>query len=211
MHPILANTVVDLFLKGGPIMYPLLVAALVALAVVGERFLWWLGHTSRRNPKLVTKVLAAAEQGQWDQATQLAQGSADPVAKVLTAGLEHRTTSLEGAIQVASGVELREAARFIPTLDTLVTLAPLLGLLGTVTGIMGSFNSIGSDELSVIHVTGGIGEALIATAAGLGIAIATLIPLNILTTRLAGLQSDIEAAATTLQVAAHKQEATRQR
>jgi biopolymer transport protein ExbB len=85
-----------------------------------------------------------------------------------------------------------------------VTLAPLLGLLGTVTGIMGSFNSIGVDEIAVAKVTGGIGEALIATAAGLGIAIFCLIPLNILSSRLASLQAEIEAAATTLQVSLQK-------
>ncbi len=205
MQPILANVVVDLFLKGGPIMYPLLVAAVVAVAVAGERLLWGFRQTARRDQTLVAKVLAAAEHGRWEEAVTLAGSSQDPVAKVLAAGLEHRETSLEGAIQVAAARELREAGRFIPTLDTLVTLAPLLGLLGTVTGIMGSFNSIGTDELAVTKVTGGIGEALIATAAGLGIAITTLIPLNILTTRLAGLQADIEAAATTLQVAAQKQ------
>ena len=205
MQPILANVVVDLFLKGGPIMYPLLIAAVVAVAVAGERLLWWFRQTSRRDEALVAKVLDAAEHGRWEEAYKLAGSSQDPVAKVLAAGLEHRETSMEGAIQVAAGRELREAGRFIPTLDTLVTLAPLLGLLGTVTGIMASFNSIGTDELAVTKVTGGIGEALIATAAGLGIAITTLIPLNILTTRLAGLQADIEAAATTLQVAAQKQ------
>jgi biopolymer transport protein ExbB len=204
MQPILANIVVDLFLKGGPIMYPLLIAAVVAVAVAGERLLWWFRQASRRDEAIVDKVLDAAEHGRWEEATKLAGSSQDPVAKVLAAGLEHRETSLEGAIQVAAGRELREAGRFIPTLDTLVTLAPLLGLLGTVTGIMASFNSIGTDELAVTKVTGGIGEALIATAAGLGIAITTLIPLNILTTRLAGLQADIEAAATTLQVAAQK-------
>ena len=205
MQPILANVVVDLFLKGGPIMYPLLVAAAVAVAVAGERLLWWFRQGARRDEALVAKVLAAAEQGRWDEAAQLAGSSADPVAKVLAAGLEHRETSMEGAIQVAAARELREAGRFIPTLDTLVTLAPLLGLLGTVTGIMASFNSIGNDELAVTKVTGGIGEALIATAAGLDIAITTLVPLNILNTRLAGLQADLETAATTLQVAAQKQ------
>lgn len=205
MQPILANVVVDLFLKGGPIMYPLLVAAVVAVAVAGERLLWGFRQAARRDAATVAKVLAAAEHGRWEEAATLAGSSQDPVAKVLAAGLEHRETSMEGAIQVAAARELREAGRFIPTLDTLVTLAPLLGLLGTVTGIMGSFNSIGTDELAVTKVTGGIGEALIATAAGLGIAITTLVPLNILTTRLAGLQADIEAAATTLQVAAQKQ------
>lgn len=205
MQPILANVVVDLFLKGGPIMYPLLLAAVVAVAVAGERLLWWFRQASRRDEARVAKVLAAAEHGRWEEALKLAESSCDPVARVLAAGLEHRETSLEGAIQIAAARELREAGRFIPTLDTLVTLAPLLGLLGTVTGIMASFNSIGTDELAVTKVTGGIGEALIATAAGLGIAISTLIPVNILTTRLAGLQADIEAAATTLQVAAQKQ------
>jgi biopolymer transport protein ExbB len=205
MQPILANVVVDLFIKGGPIMYPLLIAAVVAVAVAGERLLWWFRQTTRRDTTLVAKVLESAEHGRWEEAAKLAESSQDPVAKVLAAGLEHRETSMEGAIQVAASRELREAGRFIPTLDTLVTLAPLLGLLGTVTGIMASFNSIGTDELAVSKVTGGIGEALIATAAGLGIAITTLIPLNILTTRLAGLQADIESAATTLQVAAQKQ------
>ena len=205
MQPILANVAVDLFLKGGPIMYPLLVAAVVAVAVAGERLLWWFRQSSRRDEALVSKVLAAAEHGRWEEAMKLAESSQDPVALVLAAGLEHRETSLEGAIQIEAARELREAGRFIPTLDTLVTLAPLLGLLGTVTGIMASFNSIGTDELAVTKVTGGIGEALIATAAGLGIAISTLIPVNILTTRLAGLQADIEAAATALQVAAQKQ------
>jgi hypothetical protein len=81
-------------------------------------------------------------------------------------------------------------------MDTLVTLAPLLGLLGTVTGLMRAFLSVGSAELSVVSVTGGIGEALIATACGLGIAILSLVPFNYFTGRVARLQFELEAAAT---------------
>jgi len=204
MQPLLANAAVDLFLKGGPIMYPLLLAGLVAVAVVAERLLWWVRVAGRRDARAVAAALTAAEAGDWPAAEKAVASSADPVARVLRAGLAHRTGSFEGAVQVASAAELREAARYIGVLDTLVTLAPLLGLLGTVTGIMGSFNSIGSDELAVAKVTGGIGEALIATAAGLGIAIVTLLPLNLLTARLTGLQADLEAAATALQVAIQK-------
>ncbi len=200
----LANTAVDLFLQGGPIMYPLLIAALIAIAVVGERLVWWFRTAGRRDLAAVAAALKAAEAGDWTAAEQAVAKSEDPVARVLRAGLAHRAGSFEGAVQVASAAELREAARFITVLDTLVTLAPLLGLLGTVTGIMGSFTSIGSDELAVTKVTGGIGEALIATAAGLGIAIVTLVPLNLLSSRLSGLQADLEAAATTLQVAIQK-------
>jgi biopolymer transport protein ExbB len=204
MPPLLANAAVDLFLKGGPIMYPLLLAGLVGVAVVAERLLWWVRVAGRRDPRAVAAALAAAEAGDWAAAEQAVAQSADPVARVLRAGLAHRTGAFEGAVQVASAAELREAARYIGVLDTLVTLAPLLGLLGTVTGIMGSFNSIGSDELAVAKVTGGIGEALIATAAGLGIAIVTLLPLNVLSARLTELQADLEAAATALQVAIQK-------
>jgi biopolymer transport protein ExbB len=110
-------------------------------------------------------------------------------------GLNHHHSSMQGALEVAAGHELQAAGRFLGAMDTIVTLGPLLGLLGTVTGIMGSFTSIGSSELAVEKVTGGIGEALIATAAGLGIAITTLIPMNYFHGRLAKLQFELEAAA----------------
>ena len=110
-------------------------------------------------------------------------------------GLNHHHTSMQGALEVAAGHELQAAGRFLGAMDTIVTLGPLLGLLGTVTGIMGSFTSIGDSELAVEKVTGGIGEALIATAAGLGIAITTLIPMNYFHSRLAKLQFELEAAA----------------
>jgi biopolymer transport protein ExbB len=85
-------------------------------------------------------------------------------------------------------------------MDTLVTLAPLLGLLGTVTGLMRAFLNIGSAELSVTAVTGGIGEALIATACGLGIAIFALVPFNYFSARVTQLQFDLETAATNVEV-----------
>ena len=101
---------------------------------------------------------------------------------------------------MAAGVELQKAGRFLTVMDTLVTLAPLLGLLGTVTGIMGSFTSIGSSELAVEKVTGGIGEALIATMCGLGIAILALIPFNYYTSKTTKLQYELETAATNIEV-----------
>jgi biopolymer transport protein ExbB len=95
---------------------------------------------------------------------------------------------------------LQKAGRFLTVMDTLVTLAPLFGLLGTVTGIMKSFTSIGGAELAVEKVTGGIGEALIATACGLGIAIISLIPFNFFTSKTAKLQFELETAATNVEV-----------
>ena len=133
-------------------------------------------------------------------ATKIAEGSEDPIIRMVYRGLNHVNTSLQGALQLAAGIELKRAGRFLMVMDTLVTLAPLLGLLGTVTGLMRAFLNIGEAELSVMAVTGGIGEALIATACGLGIAIFCLIPFNYFTGKVTRLQFELETAATNVEV-----------
>ncbi len=191
----LGNILLHYIDEGGPIMYPILVVAAVAVCLIVERLWWWVALTRQRAPRVLESVYEALEEGKLEEAVRRSAGAADPVVRMVHQGLNHPHTSMEGALQVASGQELRAAGRFLGAMDTIVTLGPLLGLLGTVTGIMGSFTSIGSAELAVEKVTGGIGEALIATAAGLGIAIVTLIPMNYFHSRLASLQFDLEAAA----------------
>ena len=83
-------------------------------------------------------------------AIKIAEGSHDPIIRMIYRGLNHVHTSLQGALQLAAGIELERAGRFLTVMDTLVTLAPLLGLLGTVTGLMRAFLSVGSAELSVV-------------------------------------------------------------
>lgn len=195
-----ANALIDLFKNGGPIMWPIGLVALFAAAVLVERAWWWIQLSRHRQPQQVEEVLTALESGDLAAAQQRSQNATDPVLRVIHAGITHRHASLQGAIQAAAGIELRQAGRFLTALDTIITLAPLLGLLGTVTGIMGSFSSIGGSELAVEKVTGGIGEALIATAFGLGIAIATLIPYNWFHAKVAALQHDIETAANNMEV-----------
>ena len=123
-------------------------------------------------------------------------------------GFNHQHASLQGALQVAAGIEIKRAGRFLVVMDTLVTLAPLLGLLGTITGLIRSFSFLGNEELAVQAVTGGIAEALIATACGLGIAIFALIPFNFFTSRVSNLEFELQTAATNLEVmleAQHKE------
>jgi biopolymer transport protein ExbB len=176
-------------------MYPIAVVTVFAICIFIERVFWWLRFSAKRSVKQLDEVYEKLEAGNLAQAIAHSAKSTDPVVRMIHHGLNHRHTSMQGALEVAAGQELRDAGRFLSAMDTIVTLAPLLGLLGTVTGIMGSFTSIGSSELAVEKVTGGIGEALIATAAGLGIAIGTLVPMNYFHSRLAGLKFDLEAAA----------------
>ena len=194
-HLPLANAVVEFFIDGGPIMYPIAAVGIVAVCVLVERIFWWLRLATKRNPRQLDKVYAALEAGQLAEAISLSRDSTDPIVRMVHHGLNHPHSSMQGALEVAAGHELQAAGRFLGAMDTIVTLGPLLGLLGTVTGIMGSFTSIGGEELAVEKVTGGIGEALIATAAGLGIAITTLVPMNYFHSRLTRLQFELEAAA----------------
>jgi biopolymer transport protein ExbB len=196
----MGNTVVSLFLKGGPVMWPILMCAVVAIAVVGERIFWWWHESRLRDHHALLKILDALQQGNVKEAANLTKGSRDPVIQMVNHGLNEHDSSFQVAMQAAAGAVLRRAGRFLPVMDTLVTLAPLLGLLGTVTGIMRSFTSIGSAELAVGKVTGGIGEALIATACGLCIAIVSLIPLNYFGGKVAELQYELETTASNVEV-----------
>lgn len=198
--PFLANFLVDIIHRGGLIMYPVIAVAAFAVCIVVERIVWWVRLATRRNNALVEQVYAALESGHTAEAITMSRDAKDPVVAMIHHGLNHPHTSLQNALQVAAGLEIQKAGRFLTAMDTVVTLGPLLGLLGTVTGIMGSFQSIGGAELAVEKVTGGIGEALIATAAGLGIAITVLVPMNYFHARLAKLQFDLEVAATNVEL-----------
>jgi biopolymer transport protein ExbB len=187
------NTVFETFFKGGPVMYPLLAVLVVAVAVILERLVWWTIERARRNPNKLDQVYAALEEGNVAAASSLARGSKDPIIRTVWHGLNHVHSSVEGALEVASGVELQRAGRFMSIMDTTITLAPLLGLLGTVTGIMGSFSFVGNADLAPTKVSGGIAEALIATACGLGIAIFTLVFFNFFNSKLSKLQFELQS------------------
>jgi biopolymer transport protein ExbB len=187
------NSIFETFFKGGPVMYPIVAVLIVAVAVILERIVWWTIQTARREPDKLDQVYAALEQGNVAAAINLARDSKDPLVRTVWHGLNHVHASIEGALQVASGVEIQRAGRFMSVMDTTITLAPLLGLLGTVIGIMGSFNFVGNADLAPAKVSGGIAEALIATACGLGIAIFTLIFFNFFNARVARLQFELES------------------
>jgi len=203
-----SNWLISKFHQGGPVMWPILIVSIIGLTVVIERCFWWTGRWFRRDPKRIEKVFTAIEQGDTTEASRLSRGSRDPVLRMMWNGLNHQHTSLQGALQVAAGIEIKRAGRFLVVMDTLVTLAPLLGLLGTITGLIRSFSFLGNEELAVQAVTGGIAEALIATACGLGIAIFALIPFNFFTSRVSNLEFELQTAATNLEVmleAQHKE------
>jgi biopolymer transport protein ExbB len=188
------TSIVHIFIKGGPIMWPMLAASVIALAVVIERVIFLLVEQARRSPKQVNRFFQEVAKGDLQAAVEVANSSRDAVCKTMGFALENREASLSHALTYAETRTLKRYRRGIAVLDTVITLAPLLGLLGTVTGMMGSFAVIGGDLSSPGAITGGIAEALIATAFGLIIAIVCLIPFNYLNNRIEGVETELLAA-----------------
>jgi biopolymer transport protein ExbB len=166
----------DVIAKGGLVMIPLGLCSVLALAVALERACRWLrlGGISEAD-----RVLALAGRGDWDEATRAGEQSTSPVARVLAAGLRHPNPAPGLAMEAAAQDELARLRSYLPLLDTVITLAPLLGLLGTVTGMIGAFGIMSQAGLNQpTAITGGVGEALVATAGGLAVAIGALVPYN---------------------------------
>ena len=191
---------IDLFLKGGPVMWPLLALSLVALTVVFERLLFIVREWRRQDSAAVIDIFHAIKRGELDAAQATGSSSRDYLARILTYTLRHRD-SFSNALVQAANEELQRFNRGISLLDTIVTLAPLLGLFGTVTGMIHAFGLLGASEMGApTAITGGIAEALIATAFGLLIAMTSLLPFNYLNTRMEEARQRIETAAARLEM-----------
>jgi biopolymer transport protein ExbB len=186
---------IQIFLKGGPVMWPLLVTSIIAISVVMERLFFAVRESLRRNPDAVERIFSEVEAGEDGRAAVSSRESKDYVAKVLAYALAHREQSPASALTRAASRELNRFNRGLSILDTVITLAPLLGLLGTVTGMIRAFSLLGGQELGApTAITGGIAEALIATAFGLLIAIIALIPFNFLNAKMEEARHQIEDA-----------------
>lgn len=195
----------DFFVKGGPVMYPLLLCSLTALTVIIERVIFWARERGSRDQKLVDGILESAERNDYNEAGRLGSGSDDYVARILVCGIVHRNFSLNSALEMAAAVEIKRMKRFMNVLDTMVTVSPLLGIFGTVTGIIRSFEAMGiMGAQNPIAVSGGIAEALITTATGLSIAIPSLAFFNYFNSKIEDALHEIETYSTSLEIVYEK-------
>ena len=163
---------------GGWLMLPILLCSVIALAIIGERF--WSLQKKRINP-----VTLVSQVWQWYKSDNLtdqnieALAKTSPLGRVLAAGLvnrHHPREIMKESIEDTGRQVVVELERYLNTLGTIASITPLLGLLGTVIGMIKVFAAItahGVGDPSVL--AGGISVALITTAAGLSVAIPSLI------------------------------------
>ncbi len=172
--------ILDLFNKGGAAMWPLLVLSVLSVSVIFERLWFWLRILTQEK-EIVNRVLDAAGED-WEIAEAIAgQAKNQPIGRFLYAPLSLQKSDPETfrlALESSAADEIAGMRRGEKLLEAVVALSPLLGLLGTVLGLIRSLGSIRIGDLgteSATGVTSGIGESLISTAAGLIVAIASLV------------------------------------
>jgi biopolymer transport protein ExbB len=195
----------DFFVKGGPVMYPLLACSIISLTVIIERILFWIREDMNRNHSLVDTVLELCQKGEWEEVRTRVAGSKDYIIRILVSGILHKEFSMTKAMETAATDEIKRMRKYLSILDTMITVAPLLGIFGTVLGIITSFELLGTSGIEHPQaVTAGIAQALITTASGLGIAILTVFPYNYFNSRAENAAIYIEKYATSLEIVYEK-------
>ena len=167
----------EIIIAGGPVMWPIILCSVVAAAIVLER-LWTLQRKRIIPHELTDRVWKLVETRTLNERHIEALARNSPLGRILAAGLTNRDQGREimkEAIEDTGRHVVHELERFLGTLGTVAAVSPLLGLLGTVIGMILAFESITSEGVGDPRIlAGGIGQALITTAAGLIVAIPAL-------------------------------------
>ena len=188
----------ELVKAGGWVMWPIIACSIAALAIIGERF-WTLQKKYVSPPNLVSQIQQWLERKQLDQGRITLLQQSSPLGRVLAAGLinrDHDREIVKESIEDAGRHIVPELDRYLNSLGTIASISPFLGLLGTVLGMIEMFAGISTHGVGdPAIVAGGIAQALITTAAGLGVAIPTVMFYRYFRARVNELLLDMEQQA----------------
>jgi biopolymer transport protein ExbB len=171
----------DILTNGGPTIWPLIVISILSMTVILERAYYWLCFNYRyHDENLYNEIIDLVTIGNYKEALKKSENSRSPIISLIHKGLGRGLTYFEETIEVSAKLILKKMNKGLGILDAIVTIAPLLGILGTVLGIIDSFDFLGDIGLKDPKlITKGISQALISTAAGLMVAIFSLVLLNL--------------------------------
>lgn len=195
----------DLMQKGGPIMWPILLCSVVAVAIVIER-LYFLHKVHVDVQRFSSDIARSVKRNKIMDAIDMCEKTSGPIARIIKEGLlkhDRPRQEIREAVEDAALHEVPLLERNLPVLATIAHIAPLLGLLGTVTGMVIAFQVIQEKSSAISPVNpgdlaGGIWQALLTTVVGLCVAIPTYVAYNYLTSRVDRFVLDMEKSATDL-------------
>lgn len=195
----------DMIQKGGPVMWPIILCSIFALAILSER-LFHLYRAKIDTVDFMSKIGNTLKRNKIMEAIEMCNNTPGPIAHIMKAGIlkhDRPRNEIRESIEDAGVHEVPRLEKNLSALATIATISPLLGLLGTVTGMVRCFQMIQekSTTLNPINpgdLAGGIWEALITTVAGLAVAIPTYVAYNYLVSRVDYFVLEMEKAATEL-------------
>ncbi len=176
------NSALDLVLRGGLLMVPIVLCSVVALTIILERLFFF--YKQYEDPQAIFESIEKMlGNGKSSHSNEFRLNSKGPIARLLQVGLKEKNApqwKLEEKLSVTGQEELNGFSKNIRWLEVIATISPLLGLLGTVTGMVRAFNKVAQykGQVDPSLLAGGIWEALLTTAAGLAVAIPVVIMLH---------------------------------
>jgi biopolymer transport protein ExbB len=186
---------VDFFVQGGGFMWPILIALLFGLAIIGERA-YSLINSSSDTDQFFEEVKTIYSDSGKEQAIEFCENSPGPVASIFYAGLskmEKTKEEIEKAVQNAGGLEMAFLEKNMIWINSVITIAPMLGFTGTVVGMIKAFEDIKmANDISPAVVAGGISQALLTTAFGLIVAMIMQVAQNFFVSMIDKLILDME-------------------
>ena len=166
---------IRLFQAGGPVMYLLLICSIVVVTIAIERFLYYKNNSSEKN--FLNSLEIMLNNKDFIKAQKLCKEDDGILAKVAQSGIfaiNNNSKDINSIVEGTAAIVVAKLKENLSHLDTIVTVAPLLGLLGTVVGMIGSFSVLNIKNGQPLAITAGVGEALVATAFGLCVAVLSM-------------------------------------
>ena len=199
----LLMTGITFFQKGGIVMYVLLLCSLFVFSIGIERVMYFRRMDSGR--AFARDFYLALANNKWQKAEQLADHARGALADILFAVITKKPEARKNPsayMEIQSGIALAKMRKRLYYLSVIVTMAPLLGLLGTISGMITSFSVFNLESGQPTAITGGVGEALIATAMGLCVAIISLTVHAYFSQRIENVVTDMEQCFSMVETAA---------
>ena len=184
---------IHFFHQGGTVMYFLLAASIFVVFIAVERALYFAGADAGRS--FAHAFMLHIANGQFKEAVQLTEVKRGSISDILFSAISKNSKNsrkMNSYMEVQSGIALSKFRNRLYYLSVVVTMAPLLGLLGTISGMISTFSVFNLDAGDPTAITGGVGEALIATAMGLCVAIIALAVHAYFSQRIENIVTDME-------------------